>query len=51
MMHNTQNYWIFGFYPSTGILKNRKHNVSETGTVPSSNEGGDTYAVGYLRKS
>jgi hypothetical protein len=32
MVYNTQNYWIFG-RPSSGILKTREHNVSETGSV------------------
>jgi hypothetical protein len=25
MVHNTQNYWVSGLCPSSGILKNRKH--------------------------
>jgi hypothetical protein len=30
----TQNYWVFGLSPSSGILKNtREDNVSETGSV------------------
>jgi hypothetical protein len=29
----TQNYWVSGLCPSTGILGTRKHNVSETGSV------------------
>jgi hypothetical protein len=33
MVYNTQNYWIFGLFPSSGILENRKHDVSETGSV------------------
>jgi hypothetical protein len=32
-MHNTQNYWIYGLSPLSGILEIRKHNVSETGCV------------------
>jgi hypothetical protein len=28
--HNTPNYWGSGLCPSSGILKTRKHNVSET---------------------
>jgi hypothetical protein len=28
-----QNYWFFGFCPSSGILETRKHNVSETDPV------------------
>jgi hypothetical protein len=33
MVCNTQNYWVFGLHPSSGILEARKHNVSETGSV------------------
>jgi hypothetical protein len=29
-----QNYWVSGLCPSSGILETRKHNVSETGSVP-----------------
>jgi hypothetical protein len=46
-----QNYWVFGLCPSSGILETRKHNVSETGSFPSSDEGAETYSVGSLRKS
>jgi hypothetical protein len=28
-----QNYWVFGLWPSSGILKTKKHGVSETGSV------------------
>jgi hypothetical protein len=31
--HYTQNYWGFGLFPLSGILRNRKHDVSETGSV------------------
>jgi hypothetical protein len=30
VVYNTQNYWVFGLRPSSGILEARKHNVSET---------------------
>jgi hypothetical protein len=33
MVHNTQNYWVFGLCPSSGILKTRERNVSETRSV------------------
>jgi hypothetical protein len=29
MVYNTQNYWVLGFLPSSGILENIKHNISE----------------------
>jgi hypothetical protein len=48
MVYNSQNYWVFGLFPSSGILDTRKHDVSETGSVES---GEETYSVGYLRKN
>jgi hypothetical protein len=33
MVYNIQNYWVFGLSPSSSILENRKHDVSETGSV------------------
>jgi hypothetical protein len=41
-----QNYWVFGLFPSSGILENRKLDL-----FPSSGEGGrkDIYSVGPLR--
>jgi hypothetical protein len=30
MVYNTQNHWVFGLCPSSGILKAREHNISET---------------------
>jgi hypothetical protein len=45
-----ENYWVSGPFPSSVILENRKHDVSDL--FPSSGEGGeDTYSVGPLRKS
>jgi hypothetical protein len=32
MMYNTQDYWVLGTFPSSGILETRKHDVSETGS-------------------
>jgi hypothetical protein len=32
MVYNTQNYWLSGLCPSSGILNTRKHNVPETGS-------------------
>jgi hypothetical protein len=31
MVYNTQNHWICGLCPSSGIRNTKKHNVSETG--------------------
>jgi hypothetical protein len=34
MVYNTQDYGIFGLYPSSGILKDtQEHRFSETGSV------------------
>jgi hypothetical protein len=42
-LHRIQDYWVFGFCPSSGILENkREHNVSETGSVSSSGKGWET---------
>jgi hypothetical protein len=32
-MHSTKNHWVLGVCLPSGILKTRKHNVSETGSV------------------
>jgi hypothetical protein len=50
MVYNTQNYWVFGLCPSSGVIKTRKHDVSETGCFRPQVRGGDTDSVGYLRK-
>jgi hypothetical protein len=33
MGYHNENYWAFGLSPSSGTLGNRKHDVSETGSV------------------
>jgi hypothetical protein len=33
MVYNRQNYCVFLLFPSSGILENTKHDVSETGSV------------------
>jgi hypothetical protein len=33
MVYDTQNYWVFRLFPSSGILETRKHDISETGSV------------------
>jgi hypothetical protein len=33
VVYNKQNYWVFVLFPSSGILENRKHDISETGSV------------------
>jgi hypothetical protein len=49
-----QNHWVFGPSPSSGILGNRKHDVSETGSVSvlrCVGGGGNTYSVGSLDRA
>jgi hypothetical protein len=49
--YNLQNYWVFGFFPSSGILENGKH-ISETGSVSVLRWGGeDTYSLGSLQRA
>jgi hypothetical protein len=33
MVYHIQNYWVFGLFPSSGILGTRKYDVSVTGSV------------------
>jgi hypothetical protein len=42
MVYHTQNYWVSGLFPSSGILGTRKHNVSELDLFPSSGLRGKT---------
>jgi hypothetical protein len=42
MVYNTQNYWVFGLFSLSGIQENRKHDVSETGSVSVLRRGEDT---------
>jgi hypothetical protein len=51
MVYNTPNYWVFGLFPSYGILEDTTFRKLDL--LPSSGEGGgeDTYSVGPLRKS
>jgi hypothetical protein len=43
---NPQNYWVFGLFPSSGILENTMFRKLDL--FPSSGEGGgeDTYSAG-----
>jgi hypothetical protein len=47
---NKENYWVFGLFPSSGILENTMFRKLDL--FPSSGEGGgeDSYSVGALRK-
>jgi hypothetical protein len=51
MVDDTENYWGFGLFPSSGILDNRGQEVSETGSIRLQVRKEDTYSVGPLRKS
>jgi hypothetical protein len=33
MVYNTQNYCVFGLFPSSGILETTEHDVLESGPV------------------
>jgi hypothetical protein len=52
-MFGIQNYWVFGLFPSSGILGTRKHNVSKTGSVSvlRCGWGEHTYSVVSLRQT
>jgi hypothetical protein len=39
MVQNTHNYWIPRLWKASGIVKTRKHTISETNLSPSSGEG------------
>jgi hypothetical protein len=45
-----KNYWFFGLLPKFRIIKTRKSNVSETGSVSELRWVGDTYFLGSVRK-
>jgi hypothetical protein len=40
MVYHNQNYWGFLLFPSSGILGDRKHDVSETVSVSVLRYGG-----------
>jgi hypothetical protein len=42
MLYHTQNYWVFGHFPSSGILGNREHDVRKLDLFPSSGVKGKT---------
>jgi hypothetical protein len=47
MVYSTQNYWVFALFLSFGIIENRKHDFSETGSVPSSGKGGRRHLLSW----
>jgi hypothetical protein len=46
-----QNDWVFGLFPSSGILGTRKHDISENWIFSVLRCRGDTYSLGSLRHS
>jgi hypothetical protein len=50
MVHNTQNYWVFGLFPSSGILENTTFRKLDLFPSLGEGRGEDTYSVGPLRK-
>jgi hypothetical protein len=51
MVYHTQNYWVFGLCPSSGILETRKHNVSETGRFRAQVRGEIPTLLGTLERA
>jgi hypothetical protein len=50
-LEDIQNHRVYGLYASSGIINNRKRNVSESGSVSVLRRvEGDIYTVGFLRK-
>jgi hypothetical protein len=51
MVYNSQNCWVFGLFPSCGILQTREHNGFGNWIcfLPQV-RGEDTYSVGTIRK-
>jgi hypothetical protein len=42
MVYNTQNYWVLGLFPSSGILETRDTTFRKLNLFPLSDEWGDT---------
>jgi hypothetical protein len=49
MVYRTQNYWVFGHFPSSGILEIENTTFRKLDLFPSSGEGENTYSVGSLK--
>jgi hypothetical protein len=47
-LKDPQNYWVFGLFPSSGILETRKYYVSETGSISVRRCGGEDTHLGPL---
>jgi hypothetical protein len=46
----SQNYWVSGLCPLSGIINTRRHCFENWICFHSQVRGGDTYSVGSLRK-
>jgi hypothetical protein len=47
----SQNYWVLGLCPSSGVLETRKHNVSETGSISILRWEGERILLTKFRKN
>jgi hypothetical protein len=48
MVYNSQNYWIFGLCPSSGILEAKKLNVSGTESISVLRWGGARHLLSWV---
>jgi hypothetical protein len=48
---DVQNYWAFRLCPSSNIIKSRKHNISEIGSVSVLGEGEMPAVLGLLERA
>jgi hypothetical protein len=48
MVYNSQNYWVLGLRPSSGILETRKHNVWKTGFVSVRRRGKGRHLLSWV---
>jgi hypothetical protein len=52
MVYDTKNYWVPGLHLSSRIVNTRKYNISEIGSVPSSDEERETCTLlGLLERA
>jgi hypothetical protein len=52
MVYNTENYWVFGLFPSSGILENTKETTfRKQDLFPSSGGGKTPTQVGPLERA
>jgi hypothetical protein len=51
MVHKTQNHWVYGLYPSRGILKTKKQRFGNDLFLSSGEREVNTYSVGPPKSS